>query len=57
MDGIQMAQVQAAEDVVVQRLRQKGLIDDEPTPLPNNSTPIWDLVIADMRERDRVGRE
>ena len=57
MDDIQMAQVQAAEDVVVQRLRQKGLIDDEPAPLPNGSTPIWDLVIADMRERDRVGRE
>ncbi len=28
----------------------------EPAPLPNASTPIWDLVCADMRERDHVGR-
>lgn len=29
----------------------------QPAPKQNDSTPIWDLVIADMRERDRVGRE
>lgn len=29
----------------------------QPPPQPNVSRPIWELVIADMRERDRVGRE
>lgn len=29
---------------------------EQPTPNMNNSTPIWDLVIADMRERDNIGR-
>lgn len=29
---------------------------DQPDPMPNGSRPIWDLVIDDMRERDRVGR-
>lgn len=29
----------------------------EPAPVPNGSRPIWDLVIADMQARDRVGRE
>lgn len=57
MDDIRMAQIEAAEAAVVERLRRKGLIDDEPTPQPNTSTPIWDLVIADMRERDNVGRQ
>lgn len=57
MDDIRMAQIEAAEAAVVERLRRKGLIDDEPTPQPNTSTPIWDLVIADMRERDHVGRQ
>jgi hypothetical protein len=28
----------------------------EPPPKPNDSTPIWELVIADMRERDHSGR-
>jgi hypothetical protein len=29
----------------------------EPPPAANNSTPIWEMVIADMQERDRVGRQ
>jgi hypothetical protein len=29
----------------------------EPAPTPNDSKPIRDLVIEDMRDRDRVGRE
>lgn len=33
-----------------------SLSDGEPTPIPNKSAPIWDLVIEDMRERDVVGR-
>lgn len=30
---------------------------EQPSPIQNDSTPIWDLVIADMRERDNVGRQ
>jgi hypothetical protein len=29
---------------------------DQPPPIPNAEVPVWDLVIADMQERDRVGR-
>lgn len=28
----------------------------EPSPIPNQSTPIWELVIKDMQDRDHVGR-
>lgn len=31
--------------------------DEQPQPIANRSTPVWDLVIADMRERDHVGRQ
>lgn len=59
MNDIQLAQVEAAENAVVERLRRKGLLpnDEQPAPEHNQSTPIWDLVIADMRERDHVGRQ
>lgn len=30
---------------------------DQPPPTPNHLQPVWSLVIADMQERDRVGRE
>lgn len=29
----------------------------QPDPVPNDSTPIWDLVISDMKARDNLGRE
>ena len=29
----------------------------EPMPTPNNYPAVWDLVIADMQERDRIGTE
>lgn len=32
-------------------------IPDEPPPIPNESIPVWNLVIKDMQERDQVGRE
>lgn len=35
----------------------KAAKDTQPAPEPNDSTPIWELVIADMHERDGVGRE
>lgn len=29
----------------------------EPKPTPNNSKPIWELVIEDMKERNKIGIE
>lgn len=29
----------------------------QPAPTPNGGTPIWDLVIADMKARDQMGRK
>jgi hypothetical protein len=34
-----------------------GPVAPQPAPLPTDGPAIWDLVIADMRERDRLGRE
>jgi len=31
--------------------------EPQPAPTTNDSQPIWELVIADMKERDQVGRE
>lgn len=33
-----------------------GLNAEEPPPVENNSTPIWELVVKDMQERDLAGR-
>ena len=30
---------------------------NQPDPVLNDSTPIWDLVIRDMKDRDNLGRE
>ena len=27
---------------------------DQPSPAPNSNPVLWELVIADMRERDRI---
>ena len=32
-------------------------IYDEPPLVPNTSRPIWELVVEDMKERDKVGRQ
>jgi hypothetical protein len=32
-------------------------IADQPPPRKNSNRAIWELVIADMHERDQVGRE
>lgn len=32
------------------------MINDQPPPVPNDRPAVWDLVVADMAERDRVGR-
>lgn len=33
------------------------LTSEQSLPTPNGSTPIWELVIADMKQRDNVGRQ
>ena len=32
-----------------------NLSQPEPAPIANQSTPIWELVIKDMRDRDETG--
>lgn len=32
-------------------------VADQPPPIPSDRPAVWDLVIADMRDRDAVGRE
>lgn len=32
-----------------------GVIVDQPPPVPNDGPALWDLVLADMRERHQVG--
>jgi hypothetical protein len=34
-----------------------GVGDGQPAPEPNDSRPIWEMVIEDMEERNRVGAE
>lgn len=31
-------------------------VNEQPPPIPNSRPAVWDLVIADMKERDSVGR-
>lgn len=31
-------------------------IEDQPPPVPNTGVAVWQLVMADMLERDKVGR-
>lgn len=32
-------------------------ITDQPPPVANRRPAVWDLVMADMKERDQVGRQ
>ena len=32
-------------------------MSEQPSPMRTSGTPIWELVIADMKARDRLGRE
>lgn len=33
------------------------IVEEQGAPAPNAETPVWDLVVADMKARDAVGRE
>lgn len=37
--------------------QEEGSTPVQPDPKPNDSVPIWDLVIKDMQARDNVGRK
>lgn len=39
------------------RVLKIALSDPEPPPKSNDSRPIWELVVEDMKERDHVGRK
>lgn len=32
-------------------------MEAQPPPRPNNLPAVWDLVVAEMQQRDQVGRE
>lgn len=32
-------------------------MNEQPPPVANGNSPVWDLVIADMRQRDHFGRQ
>lgn len=38
-------------------IRMKEYPPSQPAPIANDSRPIWELIIEDMKERDRIGRE
>lgn len=47
---------EALRAVCLARLgRTPGVIADQPPPVPNDGPALWDLVLADMRERHQVG--
>lgn len=35
----------------------RGLSEYEPPPVKNNLPAVWDLVLADIKERDEIGKE
>jgi hypothetical protein len=36
--------------------RQGSLVSEQPPPVANGRPAVWDLVVADMRQRDAEGR-
>jgi len=43
---------------LIQRSNKKSLINTpEPPPIKNNHPAVWDLVLADMKERDEIGKQ
>lgn len=41
------------QDNLVTRIPEQNV---QPEPTPNDSTPVWELVVADMKARDQIGR-
>jgi hypothetical protein len=44
-------------DQETERKNEMSSIKDQPAPTSNGLPAVWDLVIADMKERDAIGRE
>jgi predicted HAD superfamily Cof-like phosphohydrolase len=42
------------EEIEAELARER--VADQPPPVPNDRPAVWDLVLADMKERDQVGR-
>lgn len=36
---------------------ERSPIEDQPAPVSNDRPKVWDLVIADMRQRDQIGTQ
>ena len=51
----QQAEDDAAKPTPADASNNVGTVE-QPKSKPNDSVPIWELVIADMKDRDRVGR-
>lgn len=47
----------AASAAVRDGTRGVALASDQPTPVANSLPAAWDLVMTDMRERDRFGKD
>jgi len=45
------------DEIVGEFDRYMGSPPDQPPPIPNELRPVWEMVIEDMRDRDKVGRE
>lgn len=39
------------------KMSEQKPIADQPPPIANAGAPVWDLVMADMKERDHLGRQ
>ena len=48
---------QCVENKMEERSHETGLVKDQPPPVANVLPAVWDLVIAEMKARDRVGCE
>jgi len=46
----------AAVDERIAAPEEHDLVAPQPPPAPSGHPPVWDLVVADMRARDLVGR-
>lgn len=58
IDDIQHAQMLAAEDVVIQSLKDKGLMPDEPkTPNIGEQIDLWIEKLAEVKQAETAVRE
>lgn len=56
MDAFKVIDLRGAPPAFQNQL-DRTAITDQPPPKPNDKPAVWDLVMADMRERDQTGRQ